>query len=255
MSGQALRSGTGETCMRVAILGVGFDNVTMEEALTRGRELLEQDGSHYVVTPNPEIVEACREDADAMAAVNGADLVLPDGIGVIYGARLMKTPLKERVPGIEFGTAMIEYCAKSGKSVYLLGAKPGVAEKAAENLCRRFDGLRIAGTHDGYFQDNAEAAAWIRESGAELALICLGMKKQELFMSRYGAQTGAKLLMGLGGSLDVFAGVAQRAPDFYIRHNLEWFYRLIKNPQRIGRMMKLPLFLVHVSAVKHRKNG
>ncbi len=236
--------------MRINVLGVGFDNVTMAEAIARGRELLETEGAHYVVTPNPEIVEACRADAEAMEAVNGADLVLPDGIGVIYGAKMLKTPIKERVPGIEFGTAMIEHCAKTGKSVYLLGAKPGVAEQAAENLRRRFDGLVIAGTHDGYFHDDAEAAAWIRESGADMALICLGMRKQEKFMAQYGEATGARLLLGLGGSLDVFAGVAQRAPAFFVDHNLEWFYRLMKNPSRIGRMMKLPLFLVHVAKEK-----
>ena len=236
--------------MRINVLGVGFDNVTMAEATARGRELLAAEGAHYVVTPNPEIVEACRADAEAMAAVNGANLVLPDGIGVIYGAKMLKTPLKERVPGIEFGTAMIEYCAKSGKSVYLLGAKPGVAEQAAENLKQRFAGLTVAGTADGYFKDDAKAAEAIRASGADLALICLGAPKQEKFMAKYGEATGAKLLLGLGGSLDVFAGVARRAPAFYVDHNLEWFYRLIKNPSRIGRMMKLPLFLVHVAKEK-----
>ena len=231
--------------MRINVLGVGFDNVTMTEAIARGKELLQGEGTHYVVTPNPEIVEACRADAAAMEAVNGADLVLPYGIGVIYGAKILKTPLKERVPGIEFGTAMIEWCAQSGKSVYFLGAKPGVAAQAAENLKQRFDRLIVAGTHDGYFKDDAEAASWIKQSGADMALICLGAPKQEKFMSSYGEATGAKLLLGLGGSLDVFAGVAQRAPDFYVNHNLEWFYRLIKNPSRIGRMMKLPLFLLH----------
>lgn len=236
--------------MRVNVLGVGFDNVTMAEAVERGRELLDTEGCHYVVTPNPEIVEACRTDARAMEAVNGAALVLPDGIGVIYGAKMLKTPLKERVPGIEFGTSMIEFCAKSKKSVYFLGAKPGVAEQAAENLKQRFSGLIVAGTSDGYFKDDAAAAAKIRESGADMALICLGAPKQELFMANYAAATGAKLLLGLGGSLDVFAGVAQRAPEFYVNHNLEWFYRLLKNPTRIGRMMKLPLFLVHVAGAK-----
>ena len=236
--------------MRVDVLGVGFDNVTMAEAVARGRELLDAPGCHYVVTPNPEIVEACRADAEAMAAVNGADLVLPDGIGVIYGAKMLKTPLKERVPGIEFGTAMIEYCAQSGKTVYFLGAKPGVAERAAENLKKRFDGLIVAGTKDGYFKDDAETAAAIRESGADMAFVCLGAPKQEKFMAKYGASTGSRLMLGLGGSLDVFAGVAQRAPEFYVNHNLEWFYRLMKNPSRIGRMMKLPLFLVHVALAR-----
>lgn len=236
--------------MRIDVLGVGFDNVTMEEALARGRELLDAPGAHYVVTPNPEIVETCRTDAAAMAAVNGADLVLPDGIGVIYGAKILKTPLKERVPGIEFGTAMLEYCAQSGKSVFFLGAKPGVAEQAAENLKARFPGLSVAGTKDGYFKDDAAAAEAIRASGAEMALVCLGAPKQEKFMAAYGEATGARLLLGLGGSLDVFAGVAQRAPEFYVKHNLEWFYRLIKNPSRAGRMMKLPLFLLHVAGKK-----
>ncbi len=238
--------------MRINILGVGFDNVTMAEALDVGRALLNSEGAHYVVTPNPEIVEACRADAEAMAAVNGADLVLPDGIGVIYGAKMLKTPLRERVPGIEFGTAMLETCAATGKSVFFLGAKPGVAEQAAENLKVRFPGLTVAGTKDGYFKDDAEAAAAIRASGADMALICLGAPKQEKFMSTYGEATGARLLLGLGGSLDVFAGVAQRAPEFYVNHNLEWFYRLIKNPSRVGRMMKLPLFLVHVAGEKRR---
>lgn len=238
--------------MRVDILGVGFDNVTMDEALARGEALLCAEGAHYVVTPNPEIVETCRQDAAANAAVNGADLVLPDGIGVVYGAKLLKTPLKGRVPGIEFGTGMIERCAKLGRSVYLLGAKPGVAEAAAENLKKSFPGLIIAGTHDGYFKENAPIAAAIRESGADMALVCLGAPKQELFMAEYGAATGCHLLMGLGGSMDIFAGVAQRAPEFYCKHNLEWFYRLIKNPSRAGRMMKLPLFLVHVVGEKRR---
>ena len=238
--------------MRVDILGVGFDNVTMNEALARGEQMLCSDRAHYVVTPNPEIVETCRESAAAKDAVNGADLVLPDGIGVIYGAKMLKTPLTERVPGIEFGTGMIEACARLGKRVYLLGAKPGVAEQAAENLTARFPGLIISGTHDGYFKEDAPVAAAIRDSGADMVLVCLGAPKQELFMAQYGEATGAKLLMGLGGSLDIFAGVAQRAPEFYCRHNLEWLYRLVKNPSRFGRMLKLPLFLLHVAGAKRK---
>ena len=237
--------------MRVEILGVQFDNVTMAEAVEKGKVMLNEACPHYVVTPNPEIVETCRANAEAMHAVNGADLILPDGIGVIYGAKIQKHPLKERVPGIEFGTAMLKIAAEEGKSVYLLGAKPGIADMAADNMRVMFPDLRIVGTADGYFKDDAAAAAKIRESGAELAFVCLGAPKQEIFMERYGEATGARLLLGLGGSLDVFAGVAERAPQFYCEHGLEWLYRLMKNPQRIGRMMKLPLFLLHAMGEKN----
>ena len=131
-------------------------------------------------------------------------------------------------------------------------ARTMVAEQAAENLKNRFPGLVIAGTHDGYFKEDAPIAAEIKASGADMALVCLGAPKQELFMAKYGEATGCHLLMGLGGSMDIFAGVAQRAPEFYCKHNLEWFYRLIKNPSRFGRMMRLPLFLVHVSGEKRK---
>ena len=140
--------------MRVDVLGVGFDNVTMAEAVEKALALLDQPGAHYVVTPNPEIVEVCREDADACAAVNGADLVLPDGVGVIKGAAMLGTPLKEKTPGVEFAGHLMAKLAERGKSLYLLGAKPGVAELAAKRLTTQYQGLIIAGTHDGYFQDD-----------------------------------------------------------------------------------------------------
>ncbi len=232
--------------MRVDVLGVGFDNLTLAEAAERGMELLHTEGTHYVVTPNPEIVEVCREDPAAREAVNGAALVLPDGIGVIKGAAMLGTPLKERVPGIEFAAKLLEKMAGEGMSLYLLGAKPGVAEKAAERLRARYPGLRIAGVHDGYFQEDGPIAEAIRQSGADAAFVCLGAPKQELWMAKNGPAAGARLLCGLGGSLDVFAGTVKRAPEFWRNHGLEWFYRLCSDPRRLGRMMKLPLFLLHV---------
>ena len=239
--------------MRIDVLGVGFDNLTMTEAVERGMSLLHSEGAHYVVTPNPEIVEVCREDAAARAAVNGASLVLPDGIGVIKGAAMLGTPLKERTPGIEFAAHIVERMAEEGLSLYLLGAKPGVAEKAAENLKKQYPGLVIAGTHNGYFKEDGPVVEDIRQSGAACVFVCLGAPKQEFWMAKNGPATGAHLLCGLGGSLDVFAGTVERAPKFWCDHGLEWFYRLCKEPKRIGRMMKLPLFLVHVKQEKRKK--
>ncbi len=239
--------------MRIDVLGVGFDNVTMEEAVARAVELARSEGTHYVVTPNPEIVEVCRENPEANRAVNGAALVLPDGIGVIKGAAMLGTPLKERTPGVEFAAALLGRMAEEGLSLYLLGSKPGVPELAKEKLEERFPGLRVTGTHDGYFKEEGPVVEDIRRSGADVVFVCLGAPKQELWMAKNGAATGAHLLCGLGGSINVFAGTAERAPKFWCDHNIEWLYRLLKEPRRIGRMMKLPLFLVHVQQEKRRK--
>jgi len=239
--------------MRIDVLGVGFDNVTMKEAVDRAVELARHEEAAYVVTPNPEIVEVCRENPEAMAAVQGAALVLPDGIGVIKGAAMLGTPLKERVPGVEFAAALLERMAEAGLTLYLLGSKPGTPELARGKLTERFPGLRVVGTHDGYFKEDAPVVEDIRRSGADVVFVCLGAPKQELWMAKNGKATGAHLLCGLGGSINVFAGTAQRAPKFWCDHNLEWLYRLLKEPSRIGRMMKLPLFLVHVQQEKRRK--
>lgn len=238
--------------MRINVLGIGFDNLTMDEAAARGMELLHSPGAHRVVTPNPEIVEICRENLAARQAVNSASLVLADGIGVVKGAQMLGTPLKGRVPGIEFAARLMEAMAREGLSLYLLGAKPGIAEAAGVRLAEQYPGLKIAGTHDGYFQQDAPVIQDIRDSGADCVFVCLGAPKQELWMAKNGEATGARLLCGLGGSLDVFAGAVERAPKFWSDHGLEWFYRLCRDPRRAGRMMKLPLFLVHVRREKKR---
>ena len=168
-------------------------------------------------------------------------------------AAMLGTPLKEKTPGIEFAAGLMGKMAERGRSLYLLGAKPGVADMAAERLQKQYPGLKIAGTHDGYFKEDAPVVEAIQESDADCVFVCLGAPKQELWMARNGPATGAHLLCGLGGSLDVFAGTVERAPKFWSDHGLEWFYRLCKEPKRIGRMMKLPLFLVHVRQEKGKR--
>ena len=165
-------------------MGVGFDSLTMDEAVARARDLMAERRAAYVVTPNPEIVMLCREDPAAMQAVQGADLVLPDGIGVIYGAKILGTPLRAKLPGIDFASALMAQMGQEGKSVFLLGAKPGVADAAAEKMRERFPGLVIAGTNDGYFQDDDPVVEKINAAQPDLLLVCLGAPKQELWMQR-----------------------------------------------------------------------
>ena len=238
--------------MKTEILGVRFDNLTQQEAAQRGRQLLEEDKFHYVVTPNPEFLLAAEKDPEFHRVLNAADLVLPDGIGVVYSAKILGTPLKERVPGIEFAEAMLSALNDMGGRLYLLGAKPGVAEEAGRRICARYPALVLCGTHDGYFKDEQAILPEIAAAKPDLLFVCLGAPKQEKWMARWGQHTGAKLAIGLGGCLDVFAGNVQRAPERWQKLGLEWAYRLKKEPKRIGRMAKLPLVLVKAAGQRIR---
>ena len=148
---------------------------------------------------------------------------------------------------------MLEELNELGGRLYLLGAKLGVAEEAAAKIVEQHPKIVICGTHDGYFKESDPVAREVAAAQPDLLFVCLGAPKQEKWMAKNGAATGARLLCGLGGSLDVFAGVVERAPKFWTDHGLEWFYRLCKEPRRIGRMMKLPLFLIHVKQEKRHR--
>lgn len=239
--------------MRINIMGVGFDSLTLPEAVERAEKLISEQRAAYVVTPNPEIVMTCWENPDAMEAVQNADLVLPDGVGVVYGAKILGTPLKGKLPGIDFATELMRRMAKRGGRVYLLGAKPGIAETAGERMTAQFPGLIICGTHDGYFQDDVPVIEEINALKPDLLLVCLGAPKQELWMYRNRPCLKVGLMAGLGGSLDVFAGTAKRAPVIFQKLGMEWFYRLIKEPWRFKRMMKLPKFLFACIGKKIRR--
>jgi N-acetylglucosaminyldiphosphoundecaprenol N-acetyl-beta-D-mannosaminyltransferase len=238
--------------MRTDVLGIGFDNLTMDDAVSRAYGMLGGTKAVYAVTPNPEIVWQCRKDAKLSQAVSGASLVLPDGIGVVYGAKILGRPLKEKIAGIDFASLLFKKMACAGQSVFLLGAKPGVAEAAAERLTEKYPGLVIAGTSDGYFKDDAPVIDKINKASPDLLLVCLGAPKQEYWMADNAGKLNVKLMAGLGGSLDVFAGTVARAPESWQKLGLEWLYRLLKEPRRIKRMIKLPLFILAVTGQRIR---
>ena len=237
---------------RTDVLGVGFDNVTMAEAVERALALIDAREGRYVVTPNPEIVMLAKENPALKEALARADIVLPDGAGIVKGAAILGRPMKEKVPGIDFACGVMARLAERGGSVYLFGAKPGVAEAAAETLRTKFPGLVISGTSDGYFSDDGPIIEKIKDAAPDFLLVCLGAPKQELWMAKMSGKLPVGLMVGLGGSLDVFAGTVKRAPEAWQKLDLEWLYRLIKEPRRIGRMMKLPLFVIEAAGERLR---
>ena len=229
--------------MKTDIMGITFDNVTMQQALERAGEILAGDKTCYAVTPNAEIAYEALRDESLRALLNEADLVLPDGAGVVLASKILKTPLQQKVAGVDFADGLLGMLAQNGKSVYLLGSKPGIAELAAEKMREKHLGLTICGMHDGYFKDEAPVIAAINEAKPDVLFVCLGAPKQELFMKRHQNDLSCRLMIGLGGSLDSFAGTVKRAPKWMIKANLEWLYRLYKEPKRFGRMLRLPKYL------------
>ncbi len=247
---------------KITIRGVNFDNVNMDEAVGICAEMLMREGCHVIHTPNAEIVQLCVEDRSYYELINSADLIIPDGAGVILASKLLGTPLRKgKVAGIELCENLIGYAAENKLGVYFLGGKPGIAETAAANMSVKYPGLTVSGCHDGYFakvDSREKALMWkngvpidedaavikeINDSGASILLCCLGVPKQEIWMNCHRDELKVRLAGGFGGSFDIFAGAAERAPEIMIRLNLEWLYRLIKEPKRIGRMMKLPKFV------------
>lgn len=238
--------------MKIDVMGVLFDNVTMEGALTKAQELLSQQETSYCVTPNAEIVYEAMHDASFCQLLNEAALVLPDGAGTVLGAKLLGTPLQQKVAGIDFAANLLGILEQTGKKLYLLGGKPGIGELAAEKMLEKHPNLQICGIADGYFKEEAPVIQKINEASPDVIFVCLGAPKQEKFMYAHKDELNVRLMIGLGGSLDGFAGTVKRAPKWMIRLQLEWLYRLIKEPWRLGRMMRLPKFVLAVLAYRIR---
>jgi N-acetylglucosaminyldiphosphoundecaprenol N-acetyl-beta-D-mannosaminyltransferase len=233
---------------RICVRGVFFDNVTLDEAAQLLRAAARENRSGVsVFTPNSEIVQLCIEDASLRDRINDGGLIVPDGIGVIKAARILGTPLKGKVAGVDLGRRVMAFAAEEGFPVALVGGKPGVAEDAAAAMQAEYPNLNVCLTADGYFkkegEENEAVLSRIRESGARIVFICFGAPAQEKWIAANRDKLpGVNLLLGLGGSLDVYSGRVKRAPAVFVRLGLEWLYRLLKEPKRIGRMMNLPKF-------------
>lgn len=238
------------------ILGIKFNNITLREAAEILFSACKSNNVRpfTVVTPNPIMVMNAQDNDLLFSALTYADLSLADGVGIISAAKRMGAHLPERVTGIDTAYSVIEKLAEVGGSIYLLGAKTGVAEKAAKKLTESFPSLHIAGTHHGYFEDDEKILSDIKEKSPDLLAVCLGSPRQEIWV--YGNKeklSGVGAVMCLGGALDVWSGNIKRAPSFFIKLHLEWLWRMICEPKR---MKNLPLmFKFQCLTRKSRQKG
>ncbi len=234
----------------VRFLGIPVHNVDSREALQILEAFILARKPRQVVTVNPEFVMAAQRDAAFREVLLRANLSLPDGVGLLLGARIRGTPLKERVTGVDTVMRMAALAAARGYRLYLLGAAPGVAEEAARRLEATNPGLRVAGTYAGSPAPEEEDAiiARITAAAPDVLFVAYGAPKQDLWIARNLHRLGVPVAMGVGGAFDFIAGRAKRAPLWMQRAGLEWLHRLVHQPWRWRRMLALPQFLVAVIA-------
>ncbi|MEB3186389.1 MAG: WecB/TagA/CpsF family glycosyltransferase [bacterium] len=238
--------------MRGNVLGFPVDVLTSEQALERVHEACSNARPLIVVTLNAEMSMQGLRDPGLGQVLREAGLVLPDGSGVVWALRSRGIRVT-KLAGVDFLVETAAWAAREGKRVYLLGGAPGIADKAAEELLRRSPGLQIAGVRDGFFQPEQqdEVVAGIRESGADVLWVALGVPRQEKWLHAHLAASGAHVGVGVGGSFDVLAGKVNRAPMVFQKLHLEWLYRLIQEPWRWQRMCStLPQFAWRVLSEK-----
>lgn len=246
---------------KIDMLGVFLDNITFKEAENKIKLYLDKNESvKKIFTPNPEIVMLAQKNIEYKKMLNKADLSVVDGIGLVYGAKLNRINIKERVTGYDLSIWMIEELNRIGGSIFIMGGAKGVAEKAVENIKFKYPNIRIAGEHHGFFKgthigynghdEEKQVINKINNSNADVLFVCLGAYKQEKWICENEKLLNCKIAIGNGGVADVLAGNVKMAPDIWRRLGLEWLYRLKENPSRFKRQLEIPKFIVKILLTK-----
>lgn len=232
----------------IDILGIPVDAITMKEAVDKVGAFVREGGANTIYTPNAEIMMAAQRDPELKEIMKKADMLVADGAGVVLASKLLRRPVPEKVSGVDLVCEVFKAYAANGLSCYLFGAKPGVAQEAADRIKAAYPGLVIAGFRDGYFkeQDEAEIINDISQSSPDILLVALGAPKQEKWISSHLDRLNARVCIGVGGTIDILSGRVQLCPDFFRRNGLEWLYRLYKEPRRARRMLDIPRFMLRV---------
>lgn len=232
-----------------SILGLPVHLLSKDQARHAAEELIASGRVARIVTANALLVLEAGANPSLLELCLSADLVLSDSVGISWAAWRLGMPIPTRYPGIDLAFDLTFAAEQKRASVFLLGGRPGIAERAAGFLKTARPGLRIAGTRDGFFEakDDESVIEEVRKSGAGLVLVALGMPRQDVWIHRNRARLPGALYVGVGGTFDVWAGAVKRAPRWFSRTGLEWLYRVVQEPWRWRRIARLPLFLLRVA--------
>lgn len=229
----------------VSILGVRVHRMGMEDVLRCIEQWIAERIPRMVITADANALVLAQQDSEFRTLLQAADLVTPDGAGLLWAARRLKQPFPERVPGVELVAQLVRLSHERGYRLYFVGAAPGVAQRAAQALQQLFPNAHIVGIDHGYFHPDEEPVLLRRITAAspDVLLVGMGMPRQEKWIARYKAQLGVPVSIGVGGSFDVYAGVVRRAPRWMQRSGLEWLWRLLHDPRKITKVRNLPRFV------------
>lgn len=227
----------------INVLGINFTNINNKELINQLKIDSHNHSNRFIVTANPEIVLYARDNPKYLSIIESADYTIADGIGIIKGAKILNTPLPERVTGFDTLLSLLTFANENKKSIYFLGAKSETLDKAIKKIKNDYPNLEIAGYHDGYFTDDSDIVTEIKHNKPDFVFVALGFPKQEFFISKYH-NLSPSIWMGVGGSFDVLAGTVKRAPLFWQKHHIEWLFRLLQEPTRFFRMLALPKYLI-----------
>lgn len=239
--------------MNTELFGLNVNTYSFEEAISNAKNLIDGERVSQIVTINPEMFQFAEKDQEFANIIKESEMVIPDGIGVKIALQINGTKVA-RIPGVDFAKRLLEESAINNIPVAIIGAKEEIITKAVEKLSREINGLNIVYYHNGYFNNDEEIYSELNLKSPKLILVALGSPKQERFI--YNAKKVLKpaLMIGIGGSLDVWSGYIKRAPVFFQKLGLEWLYRTITQPSRFKRIFPtLPLFIIKAISYKFQK--
>ena len=238
--------------MSVELLGFSIDDLTFDAGIEKAKQLIDSPKVSQVITINPEMFQNAEKDPAFANIVNNAEMVIADGVGVELGLRLTGKRI-QRIPGIDFAKKLLKESAKNSIPVAIIGAKEEVITKAVENLKKEISGLNIVYLHNGYFNNDEEIYCQLKAKSPKLILVALGSPRQEEFIFNAKKVLNPALMIGIGGSLDVWSGYVKRAPRIFQILGLEWLYRTVTQPSRFKRIFPtLPMFLIKVLTYKDK---
>lgn len=232
----------------IKLLGYNFVNCSMDSLVSEVQSRLTRSQKTFIVTVNPEIVTYAQSDSNYEKVLKSADYITPDGVGIIFASKIYRKPLQERIPGFDLMGRLLFLSNQKRYRIYLLGTKPDIIGQTVENIQMKYPNIEIVGFHHGYFNEDEEVIIIeeLKQMKPDIVFVGIGFPNQEKWISNNLDQFSKGVFIGVGGSLNVWAGVDKRAPKIWRKLNLEWFYRLIKQPSRSKRMLAIPIFIKRV---------